>query len=164
MKTTWLIIVLLMSLCSIAAIAEETSKIWMSDLTAGDEILVTNDNEEMIPAVFHSLCYVPGPDGLESVALIDFTDKTKSGHYANTLTEANEPIHSIKFITGSVCTNDGRRGYLIQKSQLLGVLTQLDNMMSADSIDKSLRAFADLYTRKDEVRSELAEIRRVILN
>lgn len=152
-----LIIVLLLTTTSFA-IAED---VFMSDLKSGDAMLVSNDAETFVNATFASLCFAPSPNGLTSIALLDLQND-EWGHYAGSYTVDKEPIQSVEMQIGAACSEDAHRMYLVEKSQLLGVITQLQNMLSSDDAGQSMRAFSDLLTRKEEALTELAEIRRII--
>ena len=53
----------------------------------------------------------------------------------------------------------------IDKSQQIGVLKQINNiLMSNDDTAKSLRAIADLMTRRDEVMQEIESLRLLVLS
>lgn len=155
-----------LALLMIAAFRPVLSEdVQMGSLTAGDSVLVSNDGELFFDATFSSLCYVPSATGLESLALIDFPDKTQSGHYLGTYTADMQNVVSEKLLIGAMCSESGQREYLVAKTQLLGLLTQLSNVFTAsDDTAKATRSFADLYTRKAEVLTEIAEIRRIILD
>lgn len=152
---------ILIALLLFTAIAQ-ADPVFMSDLNKNDPLLVSNNGEEFVPVTFQELCFIPTDKGFESIALIDFIDNTKSGHYASTYTTAKTPVESVLFKSGAMCSEDGERAYLVEKSQLLGILTQFQNMLSTNDAAKSLRAYADIFTRRDEALTELAEIRRII--
>jgi len=164
-------IILILMLFSLSVIADETVTInnaapivTMADLKPGDELLVTNNDETFSHAIFKDICYVFTPEGFESRAMISsILNDDNITDYKKTFLPDKTPVQSIKMLTGNVCGADAQRIYLVPKTQLLGLLTQLDNMMNAeDDAAKANRAFADLYTRAEEVRKELAEIRRII--
>jgi len=165
-----ILILMLFSLSAIAdgtvTISNDTPTITMADLKAGDELLVTNDDETFTSATFKEMCFVLTPDGFESKALLaGMAEAGTVTDFTSTFLPDKTPVESIKMMTGSICMEDGERTYLVPKTQLIGLLTRLDNMMSSgDDTAKALRAFSELYNDSEEARKEIAEIRRIIVD
>jgi hypothetical protein len=165
--------ILILMLFSLSAIADETVIIsneapivTMADLKAGDELLVTNDNEIFTSVTFKEMCFVLTPDGFESRAMLSgMAEAGTVTDFSSTYLPDKTPVESVKMMTGSLCSSDGKRTYLVPKTQLIGLLTRLDNMMnSGGDTAKALRAFSELYNDSEEARKEIAEIRRIIVD
>ncbi|MBL4744228.1 MAG: hypothetical protein JKX87_06285 [Cycloclasticus sp.] len=156
---------LLLTLCllSFGAFAEDVP---MSSLSNGQELRVSMDGETYTKAFFKSECFIPTEKGLESMALIELEgDNGELLKWNYTTTTGGDFISSTVLNAGSVCKENGDRAYLVPKSQLLGLLTQLANInASGGNTMVALRAMSSLFDKQSEVGAELAEIRRIIVN
>lgn len=164
-------IILCLLLFTFVAVAEETTgvtdatpKATMADLKPGDELLVTNDMETFASATFRELCFVLTPAGFQSFALLDNVTGEEA-NFVHTLLPDRTPLESVKMITGATCSLDGEYTFLVPKSQLFGLLTRLENIMTA--VREREMVVADeavLALKKDNVNvsKEISELRRLL--
>jgi len=165
-----ILILMLFSLSAIAdgtvTISNDTPTITMADLKAGDELLVTNDNEIFTSVTFKEMCFVPTPDGFESKALL--AGMAEAGaviDFSGTFLPDKTPVESVKMVPQTFCSMDGDFTFLVPKSQLFGLLTRLENIMTAVR-ERKIFVARDAVTalQKDHanVSKEAAELRRLL--
>jgi len=167
-------LILILLLISFPLMAEDLAVsidhpvVTMADLKAGDEVQVTNGEDEVQSFAFSEMCFVLTQDGFESVAMLDnLYEEDPEVKFGRTLLPDGTPVESVKMVTGAMCKPDGSRIYLVPKSQLIGLLTQLQNILTIESVDdfeSSAKAFSDLIGRREEILLELSEIRRIIVD
>lgn len=142
----------------------------MGDLVEGDKLLVSSDGRTFTERFFVSSCYVKTDTEFKETPVISEVATNASlaswlNQYTKTL--AGDPVVADVVLISPIVTapDINPRQYLVPKSQLLGLLTQLANInQSKADTAKALRAISDLFDKSDEVAGELAEIRRIILN
>ena len=151
-----------------AVISLELPVVTMADLKAGDVVRVTNGGGQYNSFTFKEMCFVLRPKGFESVAMLEaLTTDNPEVNFSRTELPDGTPVESVKMVTGAICKPDGSRIYLVPKSQLIGLLTQLQNILTIESVDdfeSSAKAFSDLIGRREEILLELSEIRRIIVD
>lgn len=142
----------------------------MGDLVEGDKLLVSSDGRTFTERFFVSSCYVKtDTEFKETIVISELATGSSLFTWLNQYTKTlagDTVIADVVTISPTVAAPDlTPREYLVPKSQLLGLLTQLSNLNAAKAdTAKALRAISDLFDKGDEVAAELAEIRRIILD
>lgn len=141
----------------------------MSTLTTGDKVLVSNDGSHFTEMFFVESCYVKTDKEFKETVIISSVETNASlvtwqNKYTKTLN--GEPVIA-DVVTMFPAAKP--REYSVAKTQLLGLLTQLDNLINpkedpsltqAEAKAKAFRSTADLFTRAEEITAEIAEIRK----
>lgn len=142
----------------------------MSALNAGDTVLVSNDGSHFTEMFYLESCFIKTDKGFESRAVIDSSIEPDPNTWQTQYTKTMNGDLVVSDVI-AILPPPEPRVYQVPKTQLIGFLTRLSNIINtkedptitkAKAKASAFKAVGALFDEVEESSAELEEIRRIV--